>query len=170
MFSQTCVPHSVQLGGGGGGGATNASCDRSHGHGEVVLSRGRWSCPGGGGPVHGEGASIPRHSPPPPLPGHPPAPGQDQPSPPDRTTTPLDRTTPPGIGPPPPPRKETSFTFPPTHTYGHYGLCEGGRYASYWNAFLFHIRFTLMLGRGSKLYSDHVHRMHNLMALLCQLL
>ena len=71
---------------------------------------GRCSCPGVCGPVWDEG-------------GHPPPPGQDHPPP------------------PPTPWKERSLTSHPLPfpTYGHYGLCAGGRYASCWNAFLFEI-------------------------------
>ena len=56
---------------------------------------------------------------------------------------------PPWPGHPPPLRKERSLTYhtplPISQpTYGHYGECESGRYASYWIAFLFYRDITVM--------------------------
>ena len=61
---------------------------------------------------------------------HLPLPRQDHPHPPSLRITPAplrDRIIPaPWTG-----------SHPPPPTYGHYSLCAGGRYASYWNGFLF---------------------------------
>ena len=98
MFSQACVTHSVQLG--GGDVTSNASWDRSHGQGEVVLSL--------GGGIHL--FPLPRVK------------GQPPPSP-----CPGSKVN--------HPQARRGHWLPTPPTYGPYGLCARGRYASYWNAF-----------------------------------
>ena len=147
IFTGVCHFNS---GGGGGGGGRGGQGGVDHGPGHNTPSPRTWtwdlvttppSLPG-----HGHGTWS-QH---PPTPGHGHGTWSQHPLPPPPRTWTWDLvTTPPPFPPPPPdmdmgPGHNTPLPPPPIHGHGTWsqhlpppGQCAGGRYASYWNAFLF---------------------------------